>query len=232
MAEDQFGPWVSLDAYALSADGDTAIGSDFDGRADAPNEGPPGTDGDRPQNGTFILEGEIPSMGGFHSEFAMDLVVVAVETEALDMGISLVDVGDLFAGKEGGQALLPKEVTSFDFTLGLRGWGIAEADAVEVKGLAQLCKSLGVMSEEDAVIIDIDFQRQPVFDKGGGKEIQIGDEQLALIDFGTGEDTAAIIEHVDHWKETRAVDEPLVRRGVQLPEFTNGLPLPAPQVSW
>ena len=165
-------------------------------------------------------------MGGFHVEFAVDLMVVAVEPEVLDMRISLVDVGDLFASEEGGQTLLPKEVTAFDFPFGLRGWGIAKADAVEVEGLAQLGEGLGVMSEEDAMIIDIDFQRQPVFDKGGRQEIQIGQEQFALIDFGAGEDPAAIIEHVDHRKELGALDEPLVRGGVHLPEFTDLAALP------
>jgi hypothetical protein len=226
MAEDELGAWVSLDAYTLSADRDATIGGDSDRRADAPDEGPPGTGGDRSQSGAFLLQGEIPSMGGFHLEFAVDLMVVAMESEVLDMRISLVEVGDLFACEEGGQTLLPKEVTAFDFPFGLRGWGIAKADAVEVEGSAQLGEGLGVMSEEDAMIIDIDFQRQPVFVKGGGQEIQIGQEQFALIDFGAGEDTAAIIEHVDHRKELRAVDEPLVRRGVQLPKFTDLTALP------
>lgn len=159
-------------------------------------------------------------------EFAVDLMVVAVETEILDMRISLVDIGDLLTGKEGGQALLPKEVTAFDFPFGLWGWGIAEADAIEVESLAQLSKSLGMLSKEDAVIIDIDFQRQPVFDKGSWQEIQIGQEQFTLIDFGAGEDPAAIVEHVEHRKELGAVDEPLVRSRVELPEFTDLAALP------
>ena len=217
---------MSLDAYALSADWDATIGGDSDRRTEAPDKGPPRTDGDRPQNGTFLFQGEIPGMGGFHFEFAVDLMVVAVDPEVLDLRIGLVDVDDLLAGKKGRQTLLPKEVTTFDFPFGLRGWGIAKADAVEVEGLAQLGKGLGVMSEEEAVIIDVDFQRQSVFDKGGRQEIQIGQEEFALIDFGAGEDTAAIIEHVDHWKEMRGVDEPLVRRGVQLPEFTDVAALP------
>lgn len=50
MTEDELGAWVSLDAYALSADWDATIGGDSDGRADAPDEGPPGTGGDRSQN--------------------------------------------------------------------------------------------------------------------------------------------------------------------------------------
>ena len=138
MAENYLGSWVSLDAYALSADWDATVGGDSDGRTEAPDKGPPGTDGYRPQNGTFLLQGEIPGVGGFHLEFAVDLMVVAVKPKVLDLRISLVDVGDSFAGKEGWQTLLPKEVTAFDFPFGLRGWGVTEADAVEAKGLAQL----------------------------------------------------------------------------------------------
>lgn len=48
MAEDQFGAWVSLDACGLSADWDATIGGDSDGGAEAPDERPPGTEGDRP----------------------------------------------------------------------------------------------------------------------------------------------------------------------------------------
>ena len=226
MAEDYFGTWVSLDAYALRADGDAPVGADFDGGAKAPDERPPGTSGDRSQHGAFLLAGEMPGSGGFHFEFAMDLVVVAVETQVLDLGIGLVEVGDLLTGKEGGQALLPKEVTAFDFAFGLRGWGIAEADAIEVESLTQLGQRMGLLSEEDAVIININFQRQPVIDKGGRQEIQISQEPFALIDFGAGKDTAAIIEHVDHGKELRGVGEPLARRGIQLPEFTDLAALP------
>ena len=37
------------------------------------------------------------------------------------MRVGLVEVGDVFAGEVGGQALLPEEVRAFDFAFGL--WG-------------------------------------------------------------------------------------------------------------
>ena len=75
------------------------------------------------------------------------------------MGIGLIDVSDLFTGEVSGQSLLPEEVTAFDFSLGLWGWGVTEADAIEVQGLAELGQGLRVLGEEEAVKIDIDFQR-------------------------------------------------------------------------
>jgi len=117
-------------------------------------------------------------------------------------------------------------VTAFDFALGLRGRGVKERDAVEMQGSAQLGQRLGVMVEEEAVEIDIDFQRQAILDEGGGQEIQIGQEQFPLIDFGAGENTAAVIEHVDHGKQAGVVGKPRVGRGIQLPEFTDAAALP------
>ena len=68
----------------------------------------------------------------------MDFVLIAMEAQCLDMRIGLVEVGNVFAGEVGWQALLPEEVAAFDFTFGLRGWGITEGDAVEMKRPAQL----------------------------------------------------------------------------------------------
>src|SRR5271169_991358 len=101
-----------------------------------------------------------------------------MEAKVLDMGIGLIKVGDVFTGEVGGQALLPEEVTAFDFAFGLRGWRVAETDAVEVQSLAQLSQGVRVMGEEQAVIMDIDFQGHAAFNKGSGEEIQIGQEQF------------------------------------------------------
>jgi hypothetical protein len=47
MAEDDFGTWRDMDAQELRADGDAAIGADFEGGALAPDKGPPRALGDR-----------------------------------------------------------------------------------------------------------------------------------------------------------------------------------------
>lgn len=216
----------SLDPEELGADGHTAIRADFDGRALAPDEGPPGAARDGTQDAAFLLLSTVPGLLGFHLKFAVSFVLVAMAAQVLDMGVGLIDVRDLFTGEVSGQALLPEKVTAFDFALGLWGWGVTEADAIEVQGLAELGQGIRVMGEEEAVKIDIDFQRQATLDEGGGQEIQVGQEQLPFIDFRAGENAAAVIEHIDHRKEAGAVGEPRVGRGIQLPELPNAVALP------
>lgn len=216
----------SLDTEELGADGHPAIRADFDGSALAPDEGPPGAARDGTQDAAFLLLSTVPGLLGFHLKFAVSFVLVAMAAQVLDMGVGLIDVRDLFTGEVSGQALLPEKVTAFDFALGLWGWGVTEADAIEVQGLAELGQGMRVMGEEEAVKIDIDFQRQAILDEGGRQEIQVGQEQLAFIDFRAGENAAAVIEHIDHRKEAGAVGEPRVGRGIQLPELPNAVALP------
>src|SRR5690242_14701963 len=83
------------------------------------------------------------------------------------------------------------------------------------------------MGKEQAVVIDIDFQRHAIIGEGSGQEIEISQEQFPLVDFGTSEDTAAVIKHVEHRKQLRAFGEPLMRGGVQLPKFTDVAALPS-----
>ena len=127
-----------LDPEELGADGHTAIRADFDGRALAPDEGPPGAARDGTQDAAFLFMSTVPGLLGFHLKFAVSFVLVAMEAQVLDMGVGLIDVRDLFTGEVSGQALLPEKVTAFDFALGLWGWGVTEADAIEVQGLAEL----------------------------------------------------------------------------------------------
>ena len=47
-----------------------------------------------------------------------------------------------------------------------------------------------------------------------------------MVDFGSGEDATAIIEHVDHGKGLEAAGKPAMGRGVQLPEFADTAALP------
>lgn len=231
MAEEEFSAWRSLEAELLGADGHATIRPHFDGSAYAPDKGPPRAAWFGAQDGAFLLACQVPGLLGFHFEFAVDFMPVMVEPQVLDMRISLVQIRDLFAGEEGGQALLPEEVGAFDFALGLGSRSIAEGDAVEVKGLAQLGKSVWGMGKEQAMKVHIDFQRQAIFHKGGGQQIEIGQQRFALINFGTGQDPAAIVEHVDHGKGLGAVGEPAVGRGIELPQFTDLAALPAPDRS-
>ena len=231
MAEDDLGARSGLDAQELRADGDAAVGANLDGGAQAPDKGPPGAVGFGAQHGTLFLEREVPGLLRSHVEFAVAFVLIAVETQGLDMRVGLVEIGEVLAGEVGGQALLPEEMSAFDFAFGLRRGRVAERDAVEVKGLAQLREGLGVMGEEEAVVIDVDFQGQAILAEGRGQEIEVGQQGFTLIDFRAGKDAAAIVEHVEHGKGLWAAGEPAVGRGVQLPEFADLAALPAPNRS-
>ena len=102
VAEDQFSGGRSLDPEELGADGHTAIRADFDGSAQAPDERPPGAARDGTQNAAFLRLSQGPSPLGFHLEFAVNFVLVAMPAQVLDMGVGLIDVGDLFTGEVSG----------------------------------------------------------------------------------------------------------------------------------
>ena len=78
-AEDDLGAGRGFDAESLGGDGDAAIVSDLDEGALAPDEGPPGTARDGTEDGAFFFSGGVPSLLGFHLEFAVDLMLVAME---------------------------------------------------------------------------------------------------------------------------------------------------------
>ena len=63
--------------------------------------------------------------------------------------------------------------------------------------------------------------------ESGGQKTEVRQEEFALVEFGTGEQAAAIIEHIEHGKGELGVGKPAVRRGVELPEFADLSALPA-----
>lgn len=227
MTEDESGFWGGLDAKALGGDGDAAIVGDFDDGALASDERPPRTAWDGPQHGPFFFFGGVPGLLGFHLEFAVEFVLVAMAAQVGNVRIGLGEIGDIFAGEEGGEAVLPELVFALDLAFGLRRWGVAEGDAVEVKGLTELGEGVGGVGEEEGMEVHVEFQRQAVFEKGGGEEVVIGQEVFVLVEFGAGEEAAAIVEHVEHGEEALAGREPAVRRGIKLPEFADLGALPA-----
>ena len=226
-AEDEFGFWAGLEAEALGADGDAAIVADLDGGALAPDEGPPRAAGHGAQHGAFFLFGGVPGLLGFPLEFAVDFVLVAMETQGLHLRVGVCEVGDVFAGEEGGEAVLPELVFAFDLALGLRRGGVAERDAVEVEGRAELGERFGNAGEEEGMEVHIEFERETVFEKGVGEEVEIGREVFVLVELGSGEEAAAIVEHVEHGKSVFDAGKPAVGRGIQLPEFADFGTLPA-----
>ncbi len=228
MAENGLGSWCGIDAQELGADGDATIETDLDVGMLAPNEGSPGAVGFGAQEGALFFERQVPGFLGNHLQFPMNLALVAVQPESLDVGVGVVEIDHVLAGKVGGQTLLPEEVSTLDLAFGLRGRSEPKGNAIEVEGLTKLGEGLGVMGEKQAVVIDVEFQRQPVLREGSRQEIEVSEQGFAFVDFGGGEDSAAIVEHVDHGEGLSAAGKPAVGRSIQLPQLVNLTALPAP----
>ena len=199
-AKDDFGAWRDFHSEALRADGDVAVVADFDDGALAPDVGPPGAARHGAQDGTVFLFGGVPGLLGIHFEFAMDFVLVAMEAEVADLRVGLGKVGDLLAGEEGGEAVLPELVFAFDFAFCLRRGGVAEGNAVEAERLAELSEGVGDVGEEDGMEVHVEFEREAVFEEGGREEIVVGQEVFAFVEFGAGEEATTVVEHVEHGK--------------------------------
>jgi len=63
--------------------------------------------------------------------------------------------------------------------------------------------------------------------EGSGEEIEVRQEEFALIDFRAGENAAAIVEHVEHGIIHGRLWEPAMGGGVELPDFADLGTLPA-----
>ena len=211
---------------ALGADGHASIGADFEGGAHAPYVIPPRAVGSRAQGGAFFLFGLIPGALGCLAQFTMDFVGVMVRSQGVDVGIGRLDFQDFFTGEIGREASLPELVFAFDFALGLRRGSVAQTNIVEFKGPPHLGQCVGIMGEKKAVIINVELEGPAVIPEGGGQEVEVGEQQFALVKFGASEQATAIIEHVEHGTGELGMGKPAVRRGVQLPEFTNAVALP------
>src|ERR1039458_5627377 len=137
-----------------------------------------------------------------------------MESQSVNVGVGGFDLGNLFAGEIGREPALPELVFALDFALGLRGWGIQEADVVELERPAELGQRVGILGEKDGVIIDVDLQRSAVDQESGGEEIEIGEEEFSAIEFGTDEHAGTIVEHIEHGKVQRAQREPAMGASV------------------
>ena len=226
-AEHYFSARGAFDSEALGADGNAAIAADLERRAYAPNIGPPRAARGWAQDGPLFFFGQIPGPLGGHAQFAVGFVGIAMESQSVDVRVSGFDLGDLFAGEIGGQSALPELVLPLDFSLGLGCGCIEEANVVELERRAQLGQGLGILCEKDGMVIDVNLQGSSVDQESGGEEIEVGQEEFAVIDFGTDEHAATIVQHIEHGKGQRTWGKPAMGRSIQLPEFADLGALPA-----
>ena len=226
--EDDFGAGGFFEAQALRTDGDPAIGADFYGGAEAPNKGPPRAAGGWAQDRALGPAGAVPGLLRGHAQFAMGFGGVVMQPQLVDVGVGFLDLRDVFAGEIGREAALPELVLALDFPLGLWRWGIQETNVVEFERGPKLREGVGILGEKDTMIIDIKLQRAAIGLESGGQKIKVGEQPFPVIDFGTHEHAAAIIEHIEHGKIQNTGGEPVMRRSIQLPEFADLGALPAP----
>ena len=220
-AENYFGTWRTFDAEAVSTDGNPAVGTNLEDRADAPNIRPPRATWGWAQHGAFFFFGQFPSALRGHAQFAVGFVDVVMEAQGIDMRVGQIEFGDLFAGEIGWESALPELVLALDFSFGLGCWGIQETNVIKFECRAELSQGLGILGEEHGMVIDVDLQWSSVTQERGGQEIEVGQEEFAAIDFGTDEHPATIVEHIEHGKVQGTWGKPAMGRSIQLPEFAD-----------
>ena len=216
----------SFQAQPLRTDGHAAIRADFDRGAHTPDIRPPGTAGRGPQGRALFFPRLIPGSLRGLAQFPMDFVEVVMRPQGVDVPVGDFDFQNLFAGEVGGQASLPELVFAFDFAFGLGRGGVAQADVVELERPAQLRQRVGIVREKDTVVIDVELQWATVCQESGGEEVEVGEQEFALVELGAGEEAAAIIQHVEHGAGSFGMREPWMGRGVELPEFADLRALP------
>ena len=122
---------------------------------------------------------------------------------------------------------MPEVVRSLDFAFGLGSRGVAQGDFVKAQGAAELGKGLWLTGEEEGMVIDVKGQRQAVLTKGGWEEVEMSREVFALVDAGSGDQAAVVIDEAQKRRLALLAREPAMRRGIVLPELADVLNLPA-----
>jgi len=77
------------------------------------------------------------------------------------------------------------------------------------------------------MVIDIQSQRQAAGDKGAGKEVQMREEEFALVYPGQWQQSTVVIDDLKQGQLLVALRKPTMGRGIILPELADLLDLPA-----
>lgn len=137
------------------------------------------------------------------------------------------EFADVFCGEERDEAFLPVVVAAFDFTFGLRRGGVAQLDAVEVKGLSELGEGFWVVGVKEGVVVHIERQREAVGLKDAGEEVEVGEEGFCGVEACAGVQARGVVENVQEDLLVGDVGQPGMGRGVVLPEGAVVARLPA-----
>ena len=145
----------SVDGLALGADRDLAVVTDADSGLLTPDVGPPGTSGRGADGGAIFGEGLLVGLEGGLAEFTVDFMLIGMRDELVQEVVGPDQFDDLVSRQERDEAFLPVVVAAFDFTFGLRRWGVEEVDAVEVESLTELGEGVGVVGVEEGVVVHV-----------------------------------------------------------------------------
>jgi len=226
-AADDFGAGWGVNGKALGTNGDFTVVANTDAGLLAPDIGPPRALGSGTDDRAFVGEGLLVGGLGCHAEFTMDFVLVGVGAEGIEETVGGGEFDEAFCGEEGDEAFLPVVVAAFDFAFGLRGWGVAELDAVEAECRAELGEGVWVVSVEEGVVVHIDGQRQAVGLEDAGEKVEVGEEGFRGIEACAGVEAGGVVEDFQEDLFVGAAVEEGVGGGVVLPEGAVVASLPA-----
>ena len=142
----------------MSADRDFAVVADTQAGLLTSDVGPPGTSGGGTDGGAIFSDSLLVGLERCLAEFAMDFMLIGMRDELVEEVVGPDQFDDLVSRQEGDEAFLPVVVAAFDFTFGLRRWGVAEVDAVEVESLTELGEGVGVVGVEEGVVVHVEGQ--------------------------------------------------------------------------
>lgn len=212
---------------ALGADRDFAVVADTQAGLLTPDVGPPGTSGRGADGGAIFGEGLLVGLERGLAEFAVDFMLIGMRDELVQEVVGPHQFDDLISRQERDEAFLPVVVAAFDFTFGLRGWGVAEVDAVEVESLTELGEGVGVVGIEEGVVVHVEDQGQAVGLEDAGEEVKVGQESFAGVEACAGVEAGGVVEDIQQDLFIGAAGQPGVGAGVVLPEGAVVAGLPA-----
>ena len=217
-ATDDGGARRGVNGVALVADGDFAVIADPDSGLLTPDVGPPRTLWRGAEDGAFFSECLLLGRVRGLAEFAVDFILVGVGDELVEQMVRPGDFEDVIGGQKWHEAFLPVVVTTFDFAFGLGRWGIAQFDAVEVEGLAELGEGFGVVRVEERMVVHVEGQGQTVSLKDARKEVEVSEQGFGGIEACAGVEASGVVEDVQQDLLVVCAGQTSVRAGVVLPE--------------
>src|SRR5258708_39967752 len=109
-------------------------------------------------------------------------------------------------------------MAAFDFAFGLRGGSVAQGDAIEVEGSAQLGKSIRGVGEKERVIVHIERQWQAGDGEYAREKIQVCQQRFGRIKTSPGIIASGIIENIQENLFIGTARPPTMRARVLTPK--------------